>query len=60
MNMNRVRRTCLTILTRRATITLTLLVIAAVAPASFPPGVMPGCAWLTMVAHAQDDPMQGL
>ncbi|MDQ3255379.1 MAG: FHA domain-containing protein [Acidobacteriota bacterium] len=61
MNMNRVRRMCLTIPTRRATITLTLLVIAAaVAPALFPPGVMPGRAWSTMLAHAQDDPMQGL
>ena len=58
--MNRVRRTCLTILTRRATITLTLMVCAAIAPASFPPGVMPGFAWSAMVARAQDDPMQGL
>ncbi|MDQ3256479.1 MAG: FHA domain-containing protein [Acidobacteriota bacterium] len=59
--MNRVRRTCLTISTRRSTITLTLLVIAAVAaPASFPPGVMPGHVWSMMMARAQDDPMQSL
>ncbi len=61
--MNRVRRTCLTIPTRRAMTALTLLVIAvvaAVAAASFSPGVMTGRAWSMMIARAQDDPMQSL